>query len=72
MPLTVIKELTLIRPPNVWNLSAEDFLSKVAPQTPGWGGMKCAAQEHQNLIHSICSLPGSILLIGGFLSITAY
>lgn len=50
IPLTVIKELTITRPPNLWNLSAEDFPNQVPPQTPGWGGMKCVPQEHQNLM----------------------
>lgn len=72
MPLTVIKELTVMRPPNLWNLSAEDFPIQVTPQTPGWGVTKCDPPGTLKLnarTCSTCSLPGSILLNRSFFSI---
>lgn len=75
--LIVIQELTIIRSPNLWNLSTDCLLTKVIPQTAGWGGTKCVFFHTRNS-KTWCqesyrrhSLPSSTLLIGDCLSLPA-
>lgn len=73
--LTVVKELAIIRLPNLWTLSAENFPNQATPQTPGAGVAQNVPPRKTKLkarMHSTHSLLGSTLLIGGVLSITTY